>query len=296
MPKQPVITSAFRLWLFFLLRNDRVWAMLTEEERANLLEANREHNTFREDYFDPTKYGGGQGVGSEDDRRTIPAGAWLGEFLDRYQPRRVIEVGPGAGYFTRMLIEHPSVEELDAIDINPYFLEHISEYLSESGPSRLRFSSYCGDFQDVEIEPADAVILMNALHHIPNREDFFDFLEKRVRPGGFVFFFDPSHYLPRVRQLIGKLLSPGYVRGKTSGEWPTGTHHFCTLGEFRRLVRRSGKFRLISHRYDAAWRFLPVRVLNRLARVLGVPEDHYLRRTALQRLLSQKIMVVLERI
>jgi len=289
-----LFTSRLRACRFLLQRNDRVWEMLTETEREKLLLNNIEHNNFREDYLDPTQYGKGRCFDSEEDRTKELKGQWLQEFLDSSQPETVVELGPGGGYYTRQIAEHPSVRHFHVVELNKAFLEYNADRLGKIEKDSFDFSAHCAGFFSLDVTQADAIILMNTLHHIPDRGELFAKLHDTLRPGGRILCVDPSHYLSRLRQLIGKILSPGYVKKMVAGARNVGTHHFCTLGESRKLARQTG-FRIVDHRYDAAWKFIPVRLLNRLVIMLGKTDSHWLRRTVLHKYLSQVIMVVFER-
>ncbi len=290
----PLFTSRFRVCRFLLQRNDHVWNMLTDTEREKLLLNNIEYNNYREDYLDPTQYGKGRCFDSEEDRTKELKGRWLQEFLDNNQPQTVIELGPGGGFFTRQIAEHPSVRYFHAVEINREFIDYIADRLGKMEKDSFEFSAHCTDFFKLDITQADAIIMMNTLHHIPNREELFLKLHDALHPGGRVLCIDPSHYISRIRQLTGKIMLPGYVEKRVAGARNVSTHHFCTLGESRKLARRTG-FRIVDFRYDAAWKFIPVRLLNRLALMLDRPDSHWLRRTMLHKYLSQVIMVAFER-
>jgi SAM-dependent methyltransferase len=293
MPEH-IFTSRFRTCLFLLLRNDRVWNMLSTKERAKLLLNNIEHNTLREDYRDPSQYGGGRNFDVERDRLENLSGVWLKRFLDENRPRSVIEYGPGAGYYTRLVAEHPSVSRYLGVEINPRFADYLEHKLAGLGKAGFTASVYRGDFMGMQAEPAEAIVFMNTLHHIPNRGDLFMKLKDLVRPGGKVLCVEPSHYISRILQLIGKIRSPGYVEKYVIGNRQTATHHHCTLGESKMLCRRTGAFSIVSYEYDAAWP-RPIRALIKLANGLGLPDRHRMRRTFLHRVLSQKIFVEFER-
>ena len=245
--------------------------MLTEAERQKLLLNNIEHNNFREDYLDPTQYGKGRCFDSKEDRTEELKGRWLQEFLDDFQPRMVVELGPGGGYYTRQIAEHPSVRRFHAVEINKVFLDYIADSLKTIKKDSFNFSVHCMDFFTMDITNADAIIMMNTLHHIPNRGELFTKLHQMLRPGGLIICVDPSHYISRIRQLIGKILLPGYVEKMVTGTRNVSTHHFCTLGESRKLAGKTG-FRIVDIRYDAAWKFIPVRLLNRPAIIFDKPD------------------------
>ncbi len=272
MPEH-IFTSRFRTCLFLLLRNDRVWNMLNAGERAKLLRNNIEHNSLREDYLEPSQYGGGRSFEATGDRLENLSGLWLKRFLDENRPSSVIEYGPGGGYYTRLIAEYPSVSRYLGVEINPQFADYLEAQLAGLGKAGLTAGIHRGDFMDMEAPPAEAIVIMNALHHIPNRGELFMKLKDLVAPGGKVFCVEPSHYIPRIVQLIGKIRLPGYVEKFVIGNRQTATHHHCTLGESKMLCRRTGAFRIIEHEFDAAWP-RPIRALIKLANMLALADRH----------------------
>lgn len=289
-----VFRSRLRACLYLLLRNDLVWSLLTEEERRKVLANNLEYNNEREDYRNPHSYRGDQSFDTPPDPAGSAENAWLKTFLETHNPAAVVEIGPGSGYFTRTIVEHASVRLYRGVDVNSTFLRFLGERLGAFGKNDLEFGT-APRLEDLDVASFDAVVLMNTLHHIPNRLDLFRQLHRLLKPGGKVLTADPSHYLPRIRQLLGKIRTPRYVENLVAGRSPVGTHHFCTLGESRKIAKKTS-FRIVRYRVDAGWRFIPVRVINRMVNALGLQADSYWRRTPLHRWLSHRIMVLFEKV
>src|SRR4051794_40254050 len=97
-----LLSSRVGLAIYKLLPNHWSWRLLNDRERTRILAANVVHNTTRPDYADPRQYQGGVNFDSEGDRRATARGRLVADFLDRRQPERVLEVGPGAGFYTRL--------------------------------------------------------------------------------------------------------------------------------------------------------------------------------------------------
>ena len=204
-------------------------------ERAKVIAADLSHNTVRPDYADPTLYQVGRNFDSPDDRRSTPRGRILGEFLDRVQPAHVIEVGPGAGFYTRLIVSHPAVREYTAVDLNPAFLEYLRPRIGSAG---VRSHIVHGTI-DRLTTCADAALLISTVHHVPDRVALFMDLERNLAPGGAVLAIDPPHYLLQLRKIWRKCLTRGYL-ATALATGNLSTHNMCTLSEYRRIVRRTG--------------------------------------------------------
>jgi len=235
-----MLTSPLGTILHLLLRNDLGWSLLSEEEKELVKKANAGFNTLRPDYADPARYQGGRSYDSAEDRTKSPRGLVLRDFLEKYRPRTVLEVGPGSGYHTRQLVEFPTIERYLAVDINDHFLEFIGRRLSSLAKPGFEAAFFCADIVGLEAEiRAEAIILLSAVHHIPDRLELLEKLKGFLAPGGRILALDPAHGLPRVWRLTKKLYSQGYLK-KAYRQNPANfaTHQFCTLGEYRRLCRR----------------------------------------------------------
>ncbi len=126
-----LLSSRLGIALFLLLPNRWCWACLSSEERSRIDAGNEYWNTQRPDYANPNKYQNGVGFDSTDAPQRNRHRQQLVDFLDRVQPRSVLEVGPGSGYLTRVIAEHPAVHRYVAVDINSAFLTHLRPRLAQ---------------------------------------------------------------------------------------------------------------------------------------------------------------------
>ena len=120
-----MLGKRFGFLAFILLRNDLVWANLSNEEKAVVLENNSRHNIERPDYANPYLYQGGKSYVSERDEPQGILESNLVNFLATFNPKSVLEIGPGSGYFTKRIVEHPSTESYTGLDINKAFLKFL---------------------------------------------------------------------------------------------------------------------------------------------------------------------------
>lgn len=225
---------------YHLLRNDWTWSLLSEREKQIILDANDYHNNKRPDYANPDLYQGGRSFDSSEDRTQSLRGRLLQEKLDAYQPATVLEIGPASGYLTRSIVYHESVKKYIAVDINGTFLEWLSlrlERVKETKPS-FEYHVYQGDFKTLPLPRSEAVILLAAVHHIPDRLALFQRISKLLSPNGVVFAIEPSHYFPRIYGLIKKYIrtyhKPEHWRYRPN----LSTHHYCTWEEYKKIEKK----------------------------------------------------------
>lgn len=238
-----MLNTSFGFLLYLLLRNDNSWGLLSDEEKTKVFEANCNHNTTRDDYANPEMYGCGRNEGGENwDSFCLHdndcRGQNLKDILERKKPASVLEIGPGAGFYTRLICVHKSVKHYTAIDIGGAFLEYLRPRL-ENVKQNKSFSYELVQGEAVGTDLADKydfIVLLSAVHHIPNRLELFEKLNSLLLNDGVIYCFDPSHYIPRIKNVIKKCLFDGYLR-KSFYSNNYGTHHMCSLGEYKKILR-----------------------------------------------------------
>jgi len=239
-----MLKNPFGYLLYLFLRNDYSWGFLSDEEKARVLDANKNYNVTREDYANPELYGGERNIGGEnwdsfclrqDDHR----GQSLKKMLEEKKPVRVLEIGPGAGYYTRLICESESVTHYTAIDIGPAFLEYLRPRLEKIKQSKtFSYDLVLGDVVEADLQGSyDCIVLLSAIHHIPNRLELFEKLNSLLLSDGVIFSFEPSHYLPRIFNLSRKCLFNGYLKRSFYSE-NFSTHHMCSYGEYKEITRK----------------------------------------------------------
>jgi len=295
--KHRILDSSFGIVLYFLLRTDWVWALLSPDEREVIKAANVEHNTGRDGYADPETYGGGRGFDSLDDRAQSTGGRLLRDFLERTNPKRVVEFGPGSGYHTRQIVEHPSVESYHGVDINPAFLDFLRPRLVETARKKkdFAFELQHADFREGLDVKADAAILLATVHHIPDRRELFDAIQSCLVDGGHIFASDPTHYLPRLRRLLYKMGQSGYLkveyRSKRSN---LSTHGFCTLGEYRKICRQAPGLAVEEYTFFRQDK-LAHKFFGFCRRILGIDNKWLRERSAIARWFSAEMAIILKK-
>ncbi|MEX2162406.1 MAG: class I SAM-dependent methyltransferase [Anaerolineales bacterium] len=272
----PSIRGRLGFFLYLQGRNDRVWESLRPEDKKLVLQANQLHNNFRPDYADPELYQGGQDFDSLDDRGSTIVGTKLLQFLQRRQPASVIEIGPGSGFYTHSIAHFPSVTKLTLIDIVDAFLGFLNERLAKLSHTRKGFSHAVlhGDFQQMKLDPVDAIVLLSTVHHIPNRLDLFQWIHSTLKPGGSCFISEPAHYWPRRNSLFGKFMREYHTPAHRARIENYSTHHFCTLEEFEKITSQIPGLQIHSYLlYRMDFPRFTRKVVNRLLKMAGYPRD-----------------------
>jgi ubiquinone/menaquinone biosynthesis C-methylase UbiE len=136
----------------------------------------------------------------------------LREILEPEPGERVLEVGPGTGYYTLDVAEWVLPDgQVDIFDLQQEMLDHTMRRATERGISNLRPSR--GDAQDLpyEDDSFDAVILTSTLGEIPDQDAALGEVNRVLKPGG--------------RLVVGELF---------------GDPHMVTLAALRRRAEAAG--------------------------------------------------------
>lgn len=254
---------------YLLLRNDIGWKILSDNEKRMVIEANKNYNVHRQDYSNPQLYGADRHIGGEnwdtfDLKKTDVRGQALLNLLNKKKPAKVFEVGPGAGFYTRLICEYSTVGEYTAIDIGQAFLDYLSPRLEKiKEQKKFNYNLISGEITEINFaEKFDLVVLLSTVHHIPNRMELFKKLGDMLTSGGVIFCFDPSHYLPRILGLTKKCIFNGYLR-KEYYLKNISTHHMCSFGEYRRITRQIGDLKIEKTFYKLPERLKKLKWLQR---------------------------------
>jgi ubiquinone/menaquinone biosynthesis C-methylase UbiE len=129
----------------------------------------------------------------------------LRETLAPQPGERVLEIGPGTGYYTLDLAEWVGPDgTVEIFDLQQEFLDHTLRRAAERGLSNLRPTR--GDAQALpyEDDSMDAVVLVAVLGEIPNPDAAMRQIARVLRPGGRVVVGelagDPHFTSPRALQ------------------------------------------------------------------------------------------------
>jgi ubiquinone/menaquinone biosynthesis C-methylase UbiE len=136
----------------------------------------------------------------------------LREALEPTPGERMLEIGPGTGYYTAELAEWIGAEgRLEIFDIQQEMLDHSMRRVGERGAENVRPTQ--GDARSLPYEDAsfDAVVLVTVLGEIPDQDAALGEIARVLRPGG--------------RLVVGELF---------------GDPHMVTAGSLRRRAEEAG--------------------------------------------------------
>jgi SAM-dependent methyltransferase len=247
-----MLSNPFGVLLYLLLRNDISWELLSAGEKEVILEANRNYNIGRDDYANPEKYGaerykGGKNWDFSQLQENDHLAQALLEILEENKPKKVLEIGPGAGFYTKIICQYHTVEYYTAIDIGQAFLEYLKPRLEKiKMQKRFSYELICSEVTEVGLSDRyDLILLFSTVHHVPNRVVLFSNLTNMLLENGCIFCFDPSHYIFRVYDLIKKCICNGYLKKEYYlDKRNLSTHHMCSYGEYKKIVRKVGGLKI----------------------------------------------------
>jgi ubiquinone/menaquinone biosynthesis C-methylase UbiE len=146
----------------------------------------------------------------------------LGSVLEPQPGERILEIGPGTGYYTFDMAEWVRAEgTVEIFDLQQEFLDHVMRAAAKRGIGNV--SPTQGDATELPYEDAsiDAVVLTAVLGEIPDPAAALKEIHRVLRPGG--------------RLVVGELF---------------GDPHFTTLASLRRQAGEAG---LAYQRHSGNW-------------------------------------------
>ena len=137
--------------------------------------------------------------------------ARLLEALALSPDERVLEVGPGTGYYTFDMAAALPAGQVDVFDVQQEMLDHVMREAERRGVTNVRPT--LGDAQELpyDDDAFDAAVLVTVLGEIPDQEQALREIARVLRPGG--------------RLVVGELF---------------GDPHMVTSGKLRDRARGAG--------------------------------------------------------
>lgn len=231
------LNSKYRFYLYLVLQNRFVQKLICKEEKQIIQKKNNEHNNFRPDY-NYKDYQSGKNWSTfkvEDDYR-----GWL-KFIPLFENKsRVLEIGPGSGYYSRFICENDNVEHYSFCELNIDLKNSLIDNLKklQTAKKNFTFNSIDIDFlENKNDEKYDCIFFFSSFHHIPNRKEYFDKCFESLNPKGKIVFFEPTHLILRIIFLTIKFFKIYRHFNKNEILKNCSTHAFCTLGEFKSISK-----------------------------------------------------------
>lgn len=242
----------YKRFLYFLLPMNILWKVLDDSSKNLIRSSNVRENNTRDDYSGKEIYGSERKEGGliwdNLNAKNISGDIFI-NFLNsniKKTSLNILEIGSGGGYYTRYIIDNFTVNSYKAIEISSFFADELDRKFKRLGKN---FSVIEGEalkeLKSIEDEKYDLVLFASTLHHLVDRENIFVEIERILQKDGSIIFREPCHYLPRIFDLIRKMLRENYLdKYKFCSKDFVATHHFCTLWEFQTYIKNLRKLEI----------------------------------------------------
>ena len=231
------LNSKIGYFFYLILQNRFVQKHISEEDKIIIREMNNKHNNLRIDY-NAQDYQSGRNwdtFNKNEDYRD-----WC-KYLPKFDINaRILEVGPGSGYYTRYICENEKVEHYSFCELNLNFREYLIDKLKKIQSTKRNFSFYAFDkdlLQDKYNYKYDYIFFLSSFHHIPNRVDYFKKCFNSLKEDGKIIFIEPTHYFLRILTILKKFFTVYRSYNKEKILENCSTHAFCTLAEFKYISK-----------------------------------------------------------
>ena len=136
------LNSKIGYFFYLILQNRFVQKYISEEDKIIIGEMNNKHNNLRIDY-NAQDYQSGRNwdtFNKNEDYRD-----WC-KYLPKFDINaRILEVGPGSGYYTRYICENEKVEHYSFCELNLNFREYLIDKLKKIQSTKENFTFYAFD-------------------------------------------------------------------------------------------------------------------------------------------------------
>ena len=153
------------------------------------------------------------------------------EFADRLSltdTSRVLEIGPGSGYFSIEIARRIPQGHLELFDLQPEMLHKARRKLDAAGLRNVGFTE--GDASALPFPNGsfDVVTLVCVLGEVPNQKRCVEALFRVIRPGGTAVFHEqlPDPDIFKLTTLTSLVAGSGFKLKRTWGRWYNYTAAF----------------------------------------------------------------------
>lgn len=244
-----MLKSSIGIFFYFILQNRFVWKLLSNQEKNFILKVNKSYNNSRDDY-NINDYQSGYNFEKAkmldfDDYRTY-WGLIQDFFRDNNKViKNICEIGPGSGYYTSKIIQTYNINYYLGIELNHNFIKYLKKNLDKTN---IKKYDIIDNFNSILKNKFDLMFFISSLHHIPDREYIFSFLNRHINPGGYIFIIEPTHYFPRICRLFFKFIRLYRFKKYYEDAKNLSTHHFLTYKEVEILAKKFS-FNIIDVKY-----------------------------------------------
>ncbi len=232
-----ILNNPIGVFSYLLLPNHLIWNILKKDERTALLEICRSENNKM--YADPKNYD--REHKSPDSPMNTKNGRIISRIMGICSPESVLEIGPGSGFYTELLLGFPSVKNYIGVDITETFVDYLKANLLPKYHGGKKVNFVCGDLLKQDFSSKfDLIIFISSLHHIPNRTEVIQKCKDLLTERGRIIIIEPRHGIPRVLTLIRKIFRNYCKRSYWQDASNLVTHHFMTFSEIKYIAKKSG--------------------------------------------------------
>lgn len=244
-----MLKSYIGIFFYYFLPSHLSYRLLNSKDKSTIDKANYTHNNFREDYYDPEKYQGGMSWHANNLVKNTDYRGYQ-NYLEKAlktNPKNILEVGFGTGFYTKNLVYHPSTEYYCGIDINHNFITFMKKILEDEHKDlKIDYELIQGDISKIKSngKKFDLIVFLSSFHHIFHRKLVIDKLYNLSNKNGLIIMIEPSHYIPRLVKILIKGFSKYFKKKSWSKINNLSTHHFISVNEIKSYTK--DKFNLQS--------------------------------------------------
>jgi ubiquinone/menaquinone biosynthesis C-methylase UbiE len=159
-------------------------------------------------------------------RDVLLSRAELARQLALAPPMRVLEIGPGSGFYTEPLVTGHRDVEFVCLDLQPPMLHNVRRRLGARTPHLVCGSASALPFRGGSV---DRIFLVSVLGEVPDRASALRECARLLSDGGTLLvaeaLVDPDYIRPSV--LVREASNAGLVAGDRVGSWASYTQRFA---------------------------------------------------------------------
>jgi len=126
--------------------------------------------------------------------RAINYNSWIFNLVEPYLGKSVLEIGAGIGNFSIEILNHPNVQELTVVEIDPMCISKHKLNIKYQNNKDLKVRYIQGDFAQIDL-PANkfnTIIALNVLEHMAQEKKALQNINKGLAQRGFTTILVPA--------------------------------------------------------------------------------------------------------